>query len=139
MYAIRSYYVRNILAVTGDPVAVGGESGATSVFDLNSIGLLELLAALNSGRDLLGTDLGGRTRFLLGAAFNPNLPSMTQQLRRLEKKVAAGVITSYSIHYTKLYDMFIVNPLRGEGLKSLFSTHPPVEERIRRLESMAAA
>ncbi len=35
--------------------------------------------------------------------------------------------------------MFIVNPLRGEGLKSLFSTHPPVEERIRRLESMTAA
>jgi heat shock protein HtpX len=32
--------------------------------------------------------------------------------------------------------MFIVNPLRGAGLKALFSTHPPVEERVRRLESM---
>ncbi len=82
--------LKNILAVTGDPVSVSGEAGATSVFDLNSVGLLELLSALNAGRSLLGTDLGGSTRFLLGAAFNPNLPSMEGQLRRLEKKVAAG-------------------------------------------------
>ena len=82
--------LKNILAVTGDPVSVGGEAGATSVFDLNSVGLLELLSALNAGRSLLGADLGGSTRFLLGAAFNPNLPSMEGQLRRLGKKVAAG-------------------------------------------------
>lgn len=82
--------LRNILAVTGDPVSVGGEAGATSVFDLNSVGLLELLSALNRGESLLGTDLGACSRFLLGAAFNPNLPSMDGQLRRLEKKVAAG-------------------------------------------------
>ncbi|BCR03362.1 bifunctional homocysteine S-methyltransferase/methylenetetrahydrofolate reductase [Desulfuromonas versatilis] len=82
--------LRNILAVTGDPVSVGGESGATSVFDLNSVGLLELLSALNAGKSLLGAELGGRTQFLLGAAFNPNLPSMTGQLNRLRKKIAAG-------------------------------------------------
>jgi methionine synthase I (cobalamin-dependent)/5,10-methylenetetrahydrofolate reductase len=82
--------LRNILAVTGDPVSVGGEAGATSVFDLNSVGLLKLLSALNAGRSLLGADLGGNTRFLLGAAFNPNLPSMEGQVRRLARKVAAG-------------------------------------------------
>ncbi|WP_432821811.1 bifunctional homocysteine S-methyltransferase/methylenetetrahydrofolate reductase [Trichloromonas sp.] len=82
--------IRNVLAVTGDPVAVGGESGATSVFDLNSIGLLELLNALNNGKNSLGAELEGQTRFLLGAAFNPNLPSMDGQLRRLGKKMAAG-------------------------------------------------
>lgn len=82
--------IRNVLAVTGDPVAVGGESGATSVFDLNSIGLLELLSSLNAGKNLLGAELEGRTAFLLGAAFNPNLPNMDTQLRRLGKKVAAG-------------------------------------------------
>jgi homocysteine S-methyltransferase len=82
--------LRNILAVTGDPVSVGGEAGATSVFDLNSVGLLQLLSALNRGESLLGTDLGACSRFLLGAAFNPNLPSMDGQLRRLEKKIAAG-------------------------------------------------
>lgn len=82
--------IRNILAVTGDPVAVGGESGATNVFDLNSVSLLELLSALNDGRSLLGAELDGRTRFLLGAAFNPNLTIMEGQLRKLGKKVAAG-------------------------------------------------
>jgi homocysteine S-methyltransferase len=82
--------LRNILAVTGDPVSLGGESGATSVFDLNSIGLLELLSALNRGTNLMGADLGGRTEFLLGAAFNPNVRNMEGQIRRLEKKIAAG-------------------------------------------------
>lgn len=82
--------LRTLLAVTGDPVAVGGESGAKNVFDLNSIGILELIAALNAGRNLLGAELDGRSDFLAGAAFNPNLPSMDSQLRRLERKVAAG-------------------------------------------------
>ncbi len=82
--------IRNLLAVTGDPVAVGGEAGATSVFDLNSIGLLELISALNAGRSLLGADLAGHSRFFAGAAFNPNLPGIDGQLRRLEKKIAAG-------------------------------------------------
>ena len=82
--------IRNVLAVTGDPVSVGGESGATSVFDLNSVGLLDLLSALNRGETLIGTELGECTRFLLGAAFNPNLPSMDGQLRRLERKATAG-------------------------------------------------
>lgn len=82
--------LKNVLAVTGDPVSVGGEAGATSVFDLNSIGLLELLSSLNRGETLLKTELGECTRFLCGAAFNPNLPSMDGQLRRLEKKIAAG-------------------------------------------------
>ncbi len=82
--------LRNILAVTGDPVSLGGESGATSVFDLNSVGLLELLAALNRGTNLLGMDLDGHTDFVIGAAFNPNVAQMAGQLRRLEKKIAAG-------------------------------------------------
>ncbi len=82
--------IRNILAVTGDPVSVGGESGATSVFDLNSIGLLDLLSCLNRGENLLKADLGGHTGFLLGAAFNPGLGKMEGQLRKLRRKVDAG-------------------------------------------------
>jgi homocysteine S-methyltransferase len=82
--------IRNVLAVTGDPVPVGGEGGASNVFDLNSVGILQLLAALNKGTTLLGADLGGTTRLLAGAAFNPNLADMSGQIRRLEKKIAAG-------------------------------------------------
>ena len=82
--------IRSVLAVTGDPVAVGGESGASNVFDLNSIGLLKLLDALNQGRNLYGAELGGTTRFLAGCAFNPNVADLDGQLRKLEKKLAAG-------------------------------------------------
>lgn len=82
--------IRNVLAVTGDPVAVGGESGASSVFDVNSIRLLKLLDALNQGQTIYGADLSGHTSFLLGAAFNPNVTDLSGQLRKLEKKIAAG-------------------------------------------------
>ncbi len=82
--------IRNVLAITGDPVAVGGEAGASSVFDLNSVGILQLLSALNKGTTLLGAELGGTTQMLAGAAFNPNVADMSGQIRRMEKKVAAG-------------------------------------------------
>jgi len=82
--------IRNILAVTGDPVSVGGEAGASSVFDLNSLGLLQLLSGLNQGKSMMGADLGAASGFTLGAAFNPNLARMDGQLTRLEKKIAAG-------------------------------------------------
>jgi homocysteine S-methyltransferase len=82
--------IRNVLAITGDPVAVGGEAGASSVFDLNSVGILQLLSSLNKGTTLLGAELGGTTQMLAGAAFNPNVADMSGQIRRMEKKVAAG-------------------------------------------------
>lgn len=82
--------LRNVLAITGDPVADGGEGGATNVFDLNSIGILNLVQAFNQGSTLVGTELGGKTQLLAGAAFNPNVADMSGQIRRLEKKLAAG-------------------------------------------------
>ncbi|MCD6527828.1 MAG: bifunctional homocysteine S-methyltransferase/methylenetetrahydrofolate reductase [Desulfuromonas sp.] len=82
--------LRHILAVTGDPVSVGETSGATSVFDLNSVGLLELLSALNSGRNMLGAVLGEGTQFCLGAAFNPNVTHLAGQVNKLHKKISAG-------------------------------------------------
>ena len=82
--------IRSVLAVTGDPLASGGESGASNVFDLNSVGLLRLIEALNQGRNLYGADLAGATGFLAGCAFNPNVTDLGGQLRKLEKKLAAG-------------------------------------------------
>ncbi len=82
--------IRTILAVTGDPVALSGEGGASNVFDVNSIGLLEILNALNNGRTGYGADLAGHTEFLLGAAFNPNVAELSGQLNKLAKKRAAG-------------------------------------------------
>jgi methionine synthase / methylenetetrahydrofolate reductase(NADPH) len=122
--------IRTILAVTGDPVSVGGEAGATSVFDLNSIGLLELLSALNGGRSLLGADLGDRTAFLAGAAFNPNLPSIDGQLRRLERKVAAGArfVQTQPVYSAQLVQRLLLRTADC-GVPVLIGILPLVSER----------
>ena len=122
--------LRTLLAVTGDPVSVGGEAGATSVFDLNSIGLLELLSSLNAGRTKLGTDLGGATEFLLGAAFNPNLPSMEGQLRRLQRKIDAGArfVQTQPVYSPRVLDE-LVQRTAPLGIPVLVGILPLVSER----------
>ncbi len=100
--------LRTLLAVTGDPVAVAGETGATNVFDVNSVGLLKLLTALNQGTNLYGADLGGRCAFLTGAAFNPNGADLTGQLTKLVKKKAAG---ARFIQTQPIYDLDLLERL----------------------------
>jgi methionine synthase / methylenetetrahydrofolate reductase (NADH) len=82
--------IRTILAVTGDPARLGDQAGASSVFDLNSFGLIKLLASLNSGVNGQGNPIGAGTGFTIGCAFNPNTPKMEAQTERLGKKVACG-------------------------------------------------
>lgn len=82
--------IRSILAVTGDPARLGEQAGASSVFDLNSFGLVKLLADLNAGVNAAGDSIGDSARFLIGCAFNPNTPRMEVQVARLEKKIVNG-------------------------------------------------
>jgi methionine synthase / methylenetetrahydrofolate reductase(NADPH) len=82
--------IRSILAVTGDPASMGEQSGASSVFDVNSLGLITLLRELNAGRNGTGNAIDRGTGFTIGAAFNPNLPNMAPQVARLRNKVANG-------------------------------------------------
>lgn len=82
--------IRSLLAVTGDPARLGDQSGASSVYDVNSFELIKLIADLNSGFNALGQSISGRTGFTIGCAFNPNSPKMEIQVARLAKKVAAG-------------------------------------------------
>jgi homocysteine S-methyltransferase len=82
--------VRSILAVTGDPARLGEQALATSVYDLNSLGLIKLLADLNAGINSIGNSIDRGTGFTIGAAFNPNVPRMEAQVARLTKKVALG-------------------------------------------------
>ncbi len=82
--------IRHVLAVTGDPASLGEQAGASSVFDLNSFGLIKLLTDLNAGVNAAGTPIGRGTGFTIGCAFNPNSPKIEVQLGRLEKKVASG-------------------------------------------------
>lgn len=122
--------IRSILAVTGDPVAVSGETGSSSVFDVNSIGLLKLLDGLNQGRTAYGADLSGRTAFLLGAAFNPNVADLSGQLRKLDKKISAG---AKFIQTQPVYDVATMARLMQETaalqLPVLLGIMPLVSER----------
>jgi homocysteine S-methyltransferase len=81
--------IRHVLAVTGDP-AGPREGGVTSVYDVNSVGLVRIAASLNSGRTVNGADIGRGTGFTVGVAFNPNNRTMTGQVKKLRQKVDAG-------------------------------------------------
>lgn len=81
---------RHVLALTGDPAKVGDHPGATSVYDLNSVGLIKLLAGMNRGVNAVGRPLNGQTKFIIGCAFNPNAVNFDSQVKKLESKLAAG-------------------------------------------------
>ncbi len=82
--------LRNILAVTGDPAAMGDHASAKSVFDLHSFTLIKLLADMNQGLNAIGNPIGNGTGFTIGAAFNPNTKNSAVQADRLRKKIANG-------------------------------------------------
>jgi methionine synthase I (cobalamin-dependent)/5,10-methylenetetrahydrofolate reductase len=82
--------VRNVLAITGDPPSVGGTSNITGVYQVDSIGLVQILAKLNQGLDWNGKNLGGATNFTIGVAVNPVAENMDEELRKFAAKIEAG-------------------------------------------------
>ena len=82
--------VRNLLIVTGDPPKMGPYPDATAVFDIDSIGLTNLVSRLNRGLDPGGNSLGSPTRFVIGVGVNPAAPDLERELRRFAWKVDAG-------------------------------------------------
>ena len=82
--------VRNVLAVTGDPPHVGDYPGARGVYEVDSIGLVQLIDRLNHGEDYVGKALDAPTSFFIGVAVNPSADDLELELDRFERKVAAG-------------------------------------------------
>jgi 5,10-methylenetetrahydrofolate reductase len=82
--------VRNVLLITGDPPNVGDYPDATAVFDVDSIGLTQLVARLNRGFDVGGQPIGHPTAFHIGVALNPGALSADDEVRRFRYKVEAG-------------------------------------------------
>ncbi len=82
--------LRNLLLVTGDPPKTGPWGDATEVFDVDAIGLTNLVARLNRGRDLGGHPVGSRTSFVIGVAVNPAAEEMEREMERWYWKVDAG-------------------------------------------------
>jgi homocysteine S-methyltransferase len=82
--------LRNILCLTGDPPKLGNYPDATAVFDVDSIGLVNIVRRLNHGLDVGSNSIGASTNFTIGVAANPGVPDIDQELRRFAYKVEAG-------------------------------------------------
>lgn len=82
--------VHNLVVITGDPPKMGDFPDATAVYDLDSVGLLRLLSAMNRGFDAGGKPLGAATRFLCATGAEPGATDYPRELERLKAKRAAG-------------------------------------------------
>jgi methionine synthase / methylenetetrahydrofolate reductase(NADPH) len=82
--------VRNILALTGDPPRIGDYPTGTGVWDVDSIGLIEILARLNRGEDGAGSPIGQPAGFTIACALDPTAAESVTEWDRLERKLAAG-------------------------------------------------
>jgi homocysteine S-methyltransferase len=82
--------LRNILCLTGDPPKLGNYPDATAVFDVDSIGLVNIVHRLNHGLDIGSNSIGASTNFTIAMAANPGAPDIENELRRFAYKVEAG-------------------------------------------------
>lgn len=94
--------INQVLAVTGDPSKMGDFPGATSVYDVSSMDLIQMIKQFNEGISYSGKSLQKKTSFSVAAAFNPNVRNIDRAVGRLEKKVKSGA------------DYFITQPLFSE-------------------------
>jgi methionine synthase / methylenetetrahydrofolate reductase(NADPH) len=94
--------MHDVLAITGDPARVGDFPGASSVYDVSSFELIQMIKQLNDGLSFSGKDLGQKTAFSIAGAFNPNVRSVEKAVKRLEKKIEHGA------------DYFISQPVFSE-------------------------
>jgi 5,10-methylenetetrahydrofolate reductase len=82
--------IKNLLAVTGDHPKMGDHPNAMPVYDLDSVGILQVATTFMSGRDLEGNSLNGRIEFFPGAAVSPTRQTMMPQIMKMRKKITAG-------------------------------------------------
>ncbi len=107
--------LRNLVIITGDPPKMGDYPFATPVYDVDSIGLLEMAAALNAGIDPAGKELGGHTSFVLATGAEPAATDYERELRRVERKRDAGaeLIMTQPVYDPQIITRFLddVEPL----------------------------
>ena len=82
--------LKNILCLTGDPPKMGNYPDATAVFDVDAIGLVNIVHGLNQGLDIGRNAIGGSAGFTISVAANPGVPDIEHEVRRFAYKVEAG-------------------------------------------------
>jgi homocysteine S-methyltransferase len=106
--------VRDILALTGDPPRVGDYPSGTGVWDVDSIGLVEILARLNRGEDAAGSPIGQPAGFTIACALDPTAADRNTEWDRLERKLAAGADL---IMTQPLYDLAQVEAMLDQAAR----------------------
>jgi methionine synthase / methylenetetrahydrofolate reductase (NADH) len=122
--------IRNLVVITGDPPKMGDYPAATAVFDLNSIGLLRLIDALNHGVDPAGKPMPDRTGFLLACGAEPAAHDYDREIRRLEEKQRAGAecVMTQPVYDPALLRRFLADT-RSLGLPILVGICPLASSR----------
>jgi homocysteine S-methyltransferase len=82
--------IRNLICITGDPPRMGAYPSATAVFDVDAIGLVNIVSNLNHGLDLGGNPIGSQSALVIGVGANPGAINLDEEIKRLEWKVQAG-------------------------------------------------
>ena len=90
LFGAQAEGIRNVLAVTGDPPEVGDYPGSKGIYEIDSIGLTQLMASLNRGEDVNGRPIDAPTSFYIGVAVNPSADDLDFELDRFEQKIEAG-------------------------------------------------
>jgi methionine synthase I (cobalamin-dependent)/5,10-methylenetetrahydrofolate reductase len=124
--------LRNVLLITGDPGRVSDYPDATAVFDVDSIGLTNVVSRLNHGCDVGGQAIGAPTAFHIGVSLNPAASNLDEELRRFEYKVEAGA------EFVLTRPIFDVSNFE-RVLKRLESARLPVVAGILPFDSMRTA
>ncbi len=115
--------VRNILALTGDPPRVGDYPTGTGVWDVDSIGLVEILSRLNRGEDQAGSPIGQRAGFTIACALDPTAADQATEWMRLERKLDAG---AHLVMTQPLYDLAQVEAMDREARRRFGGRGIPV-------------
>ncbi|MGH9481240.1 MAG: bifunctional homocysteine S-methyltransferase/methylenetetrahydrofolate reductase [Terriglobales bacterium] len=103
--------LRNLILITGDPPKLGNYPDATAVFDVDAIGLTNLVHNLNRGLDLGGNAVGGQAGFVIGVGANPGADNYAEELRRFAWKVEAGAeyVVTQPVFDLELMDRFLAD------------------------------
>lgn len=99
--------IRNILALTGDPVRAGAYPNTTGVWDVDSVGLLQILRGMNEGHDAADSPIGAKSSFCIGTALDPNRTGeqLDQEIERYQRKIEAGA------HFIMTQPIYELSPL----------------------------
>ena len=111
--------VRNILALTGDPPRMADRPPTTAIWDVDAIGLIEIIKGLNRGEDGVGSSIGQAAGFTIACALDPTASDPDKEWTRLERKLAAGadVIMTQPLYSVAQVDAMLARARRHFGQK----------------------